>query len=245
MPASGGTQASPFGAPKRSGSLRAQIYGDLRARLQRGEVGPSERLVDLDIAATLGVSRMPVREALLQLTHEGYLTSTTRGFVVPTLTPDDIAEIFEIRRLIEPRAAANAARDMSAAVERRLEAAVRLAHEADAAADVGRFMTCNAGFRQAWLDAVRNRRLAATIERFVDHVQAVRFGTLGDPATRRIVLTGLERLADAFRRRDPVAAHDRMADFITQAEAAFFRGHADAAAAAAEPDAAAPQGGAR
>src|SRR5215217_8154470 len=67
----------------RSDSLRQQIYLDLRGKLQRGEIGPEERLIDVAIAEAMGVSRMPVREALLQLMNEGYLVGTTRGFALP------------------------------------------------------------------------------------------------------------------------------------------------------------------
>src|SRR5215211_1822900 len=99
---------------KRQGSLRERIYADLRARLQRCEFGADARLVDVDVASTYGTSRMPVREALLQLVNEGYLVGTTRGFMVPVLTQDDIRDIFEVRKLLEPRAAAHAARDLTA-----------------------------------------------------------------------------------------------------------------------------------
>ncbi|WP_353038913.1 GntR family transcriptional regulator [Mesorhizobium sp. M1300] len=49
-------------------------------------MAPGQKLVDVDIAARLGISRMPVRDALMQLVHEGYLVGTTRGFTLPTLT---------------------------------------------------------------------------------------------------------------------------------------------------------------
>ena len=81
-------------------SLSERIYGDLRGRLQRCEIGPEDRLVDTEIAIAYGTSRMPVREALLRLANEGYLVGTTRGFTVPRLSLDDIREIFEVRRLL-------------------------------------------------------------------------------------------------------------------------------------------------
>ena len=117
------------------GSLRAQIYQDIRDRIHHGGLGPNDRLVDVEIAGNLGVSRMPVREALLQLTHEGYLVGTTRGFMLPTLTPTDVANIFEVRRCLEPRAAAHAARNLDAAGMERLAAALTDAETAVATAD--------------------------------------------------------------------------------------------------------------
>jgi DNA-binding GntR family transcriptional regulator len=206
----------------RRDSLSERIYVDLRQRLQRGAISPDDRLVDLELASDYGTSRMPAREALLRLTNEGYLVGTSRGFVTPRLSLDDIREIFEVRRLLEPRAAANAARDLSPADEARLTAAIAEARAAALSDDIERLILANIAFRAAWLDAVRNRRLAETIARFVDHVQTVRLGTLADPQTRSIVSQGLEGLYSAFRARDAAAAHDHMADFMAAAEQAFF-----------------------
>jgi DNA-binding GntR family transcriptional regulator len=80
----------------------------------------------------------------------------------------------------------------------------------------------NVSFRETWLSGVRNHRLAATISRFVDHVQYVRFGTLHDPNVQPVVVDGLEGLYDAFIRRDAIAAQDRMAAFIAESEKSFF-----------------------
>ena len=90
--------------PKRH--MKDVIYEEYLGRIQRGELAEEDRLVDTAIAAEFNVSRMPVRDALMRLAHEGYLASSTRGFTLPELTPRQILEIFELRRLIEPRAAA-------------------------------------------------------------------------------------------------------------------------------------------
>lgn len=207
--------------PLRPNSLREQIREQIRRQLQHGEIGTEDRLVDVEIANRLGVSRMPVREALLQLVNEGYLVGTTRGFVVPKLTLQDITDIFEVRKLLEPRAAANAARHLSDEGEATLRAATERARKAHAARDVDELALANMQFRQTWLTAEPNWRLAATISRFADQVQAVRMRTLHDPHTQDIVIDGLERLLDAFVRRDADAVATRLAEFIAQAEARF------------------------
>lgn len=216
------TEAKVDAAASKPESLRERIYLELRRRLQRCEIGPSDRLVDTEIAAEFGASRMPAREALMRLVHEGYLTGSTRGFVIPALSLSDVLEIFEIRRLLEPRAAALAARDLTEAAAAALTDALADARAAEVKGDVEGLILANMAFRAAWLGAVRNARLAETIARFVDQVQTVRLATLRDAATRRVVLDGLMRLHDAFQRRDPVAAADRMAEFIAQAERAFL-----------------------
>lgn len=206
----------------KAASARERIYLDLRARLQRCEFGAGERLVDLDIAQRFGTSRMPVREALLQLVNEGYLVGTSRGFAIPKLTNEEIRDSFEVRKLLEPRAAANAARDLDAS------AAAALGVAADAArGSLGRRHTeglilAMIDFRAAWLGAVRNTRLASGIARLADHVQTVRLATLRDLATQQIATEGLLDLEAAFARRDPLGVSDRMATHIATAEQAFF-----------------------
>jgi DNA-binding GntR family transcriptional regulator len=222
----------------RRDNLSERIYLDLRSRLQRGGIDADCRLVDLEIAAEYGTSRMPAREALLRLANEGYLVGTTRGFVTPKLSLEDIRDIFAVRLLLEPRAAANAARDLTDTEEALLTAAIEEARAATLGNDTERLILANIAFRDAWLGAVRNRRLASAIAHFVDHVQAVRLNTLIDPVTRDVVIAGLERLYSAFRHHDSAAAETEMADFIAAAEQAFFTARKAELERAASSDAA-------
>ena len=209
------------GLPK-AGSARERIYLDLRARLQRCELGPGERLVDVDVAARFGTSRMPVREALLQLVNEGYLVGTSRGFAIPKLTDAEMRDSFEVRKLLEPRAAANAARDLDASAEDALRAAADAARGALARRHTEGLILAMIDFRAAWLGAVRNTRLASSIARLADHVQTVRLATLRDLGTQQVATEGLLELEAAFVRRDPLGVSDRMATHIATAEQAFF-----------------------
>jgi DNA-binding GntR family transcriptional regulator len=204
-------------------SFSERIYLDLRDRLQRSEIGTDQRLVDADVAAGYGISRMPAREALLRLANEGYLVGTTRGFAIPRLSMDDIRDIFEIRKLLEPQAAANAARDMNGSTRAKLTEAVQQARHAVATDNVDALILANIAFRQAWLSALQNERLIQTIGRFVDHVQTIRLGTLRDPQTRAVVVAGLEGLHTAFLQGDPASARKRMARFVDSAEKAYFK----------------------
>jgi DNA-binding GntR family transcriptional regulator len=181
-------------------SHRTRIHETLRLRLLRGEVGPDARLVDHAIAEEMGVSRMPVREALMQLVSEGYLESTSRGFALPNLSRERIAEVFVLRRLLEPHAVAEAAGENVAAFHRGSEA-----------------------FRNAWLAAVQNSELRSAIQRYSGQVQSVRFATLPDAAARETIIAGLQALLNAFAAQDGPLAQDLMLRFIYDAETAYTR----------------------
>ena len=203
-------------------SHRIRIHDALRSRLLRGEIGPDARLVDHAIAAEMGVSRMPVREALMQLVSEGYLESTSRGFALPNLAPDRIAEVFVLRRLLEPHAVAGVARDRSDADLAGMAAALALA--GGAGADVALFHRGSESFRNGWLQAVRNVELRRSIQRYSGQVQSVRFATLPDPEARAATLAGLRALYAALQSGDGLAAQDRMLRFIYDAEESYRRG---------------------
>ncbi|MFM7442299.1 MAG: GntR family transcriptional regulator [Tabrizicola sp.] len=198
---------------------RTRVHETLRLRLLRGEVGPGVRLVDHAIAAEMGVSRMPVREALMQLVSEGYLESTSRGFALPNLSAERIAEVFTLRRLLEPHAVACVARDRTDTDLGAMRDGFGVAEAASA--DVAAFHRGSEAFRNAWLGAVRNQELRNAIQRYSGQVQSVRFATLPDPAARQTIIAGLQALLHAFAAQDGPRASDLMLRFIYDAETAY------------------------
>jgi len=81
------------------------IADELRKRVVDGRLPDGERLNEVHLAASLGVSRTPLREALGRLVAEGTLTSTPRiGYFVRPLTVDEFEQIYPIRALLDPEA---------------------------------------------------------------------------------------------------------------------------------------------
>jgi DNA-binding GntR family transcriptional regulator len=86
-------------------------YGHLREEIATGRMPSGARIITDKVAQQLGLSRMPVREALRQLDAEGLVTiRPNRGAVVTSLAPDAVAEILEMRGVLEGLAARHAAR---------------------------------------------------------------------------------------------------------------------------------------
>src|SRR6266566_6571488 len=84
-------------------SLTSAVADKLRDQIIRGEIPEGAQLRQDAIATQFQVSRIPVREALRQLDAEGLIAIVpNRGAIVPTLSPDDIEELFSIRALLEP-----------------------------------------------------------------------------------------------------------------------------------------------
>ena len=207
-------------------SLREQIYDFLRERIRTGQLTFEDRLVDVDIANEFGVSRMPVREALMQLVHDGMIESTTRGFVLRRFSDREIEEIFEIRKLLEPAAAAGAAGTITPQALQDMDRALEDCGRADKAGDSTAFILANAKFRSAWVAQVPNTQLAAAILRFIDHVQAVRLATLPNETVRKDVLQRMRAIHDAFKTRNAREAA-RLVEKHVQAALVFFRQQSD------------------
>jgi DNA-binding GntR family transcriptional regulator len=104
----------------------AEIIADrLREQVVSGAFAPGSRMVEPQLAARLGVSRGPVREALQRLVQEGLLTNIpNRGVFVVELDAADITDIYTARRAIEREAAARVHRGRSTAHLERLAAVV-------------------------------------------------------------------------------------------------------------------------
>lgn len=96
-------------------SRTASAYTEIRDRIISGELTPGTWLRERDLSAELNVSRVPVREALLQLEADGFTTTGPRhGAVVRQMTLQDVDEVFDIRLSIEVSAASIAARQVAA-----------------------------------------------------------------------------------------------------------------------------------
>jgi len=83
-------------------SLSDQIYEYLRTAIICDELESGEKLVELDIAAQMGTSQGPVREALQRLEHDGLVERQARSATFVThISPDEMHELFSIRSMIE------------------------------------------------------------------------------------------------------------------------------------------------
>ena len=97
-------------------TVSTQLIGLLRAKIVNGAYAPSAPLLQDAIAAEFGVSKIPVREALLQLHAEGLVdVFAHRGFQVRPLSTGEAEEVFRLRLQIEPHAVAAGARLAGAA----------------------------------------------------------------------------------------------------------------------------------
>ena len=107
--------------------LRDVVFNTLREAILKGELKPGERLMELQLAAKLGVSRTPIREAIRMLEQEGLaVTIPRKGAEVAKMTEKDMEDVLQIREALDELAAKIACEQIS---EEQLEELVATMHE--------------------------------------------------------------------------------------------------------------------
>jgi DNA-binding GntR family transcriptional regulator len=213
-------------------SLQQQIHDRLLGRILRRELGPGERISPPEIAAALGVSITPVRDAVNQMAAEGLVTVTPRrGTIVSPVSVRDIEELYEIRLMIEPQAAEVAAsRATPGEIAHMQELAEQLeSGPPDSASRVDdletylREIESDAELHAAVIRSARNLRLNSIYDGLRTHVLIARavFPRLYRVEPHR--RGEHQRIVDAIAAHDGGAARDAMAAHLRQALADTLR----------------------
>ncbi|MEJ1161811.1 GntR family transcriptional regulator [Prosthecomicrobium sp. N25] len=138
----------PSGAePSAAAPIHDQVYGALREALVTGRIVPGRAVTLRGLAANLGVSPMPVREAIRRISAEGGLVvQANRRVSVPDMTAERFDELVRARSLLEPEAAARALPHIDAARLKRIVEADDQIEQALQSGDVEGYMAANHRF---------------------------------------------------------------------------------------------------
>ncbi len=132
---------------KRQKTLTEQAADAIRARIIEGQFEFGEALSEITLAAEMGVSKTPVREAFLQLKNEGLVEILPqRGTFVFRMTIEELRQLFDMREILESSALRFAMRDNCAELSSGLKRIIKEAREAVEARDTSRFRNLDAEF---------------------------------------------------------------------------------------------------
>ena len=196
-------------------------YRTVKERLLCGALDPGDRLKETALAAELGISRTPLRQALHRLAAEGWLEQAPRqGVRVRQWSAQDLHDIFDIRLLLEPHAAAMAARRRTAEqLERLRKSALVMQRCLDDTDEhrVTRRSAANAEFHETVLEAAGNPRLAGMLAGIVELAMVARtYQAFRDADARRSCAHHFE-MVDAIAARDADWAQAVMTAHISAA----------------------------
>jgi DNA-binding GntR family transcriptional regulator len=166
-------------------SVRTEVYARIRDAIVRLELPPGAKIQDIRLADSLGVSRTPVREALLQLASEGLVEMLPQhGTYVSRISVDAVREAQFVREALETAAVRFGAEGITDADLAGLEANVAEQRRAEASGDVERFYGLDDAFHRALIVAAGYPGAARIAEQSRAHLNRVRWLSL--PASARI-----------------------------------------------------------
>ncbi|MEN3794277.1 GntR family transcriptional regulator [Fulvimarina sp. MAC3] len=153
--------------------LRAadRVYEEIRREILAGSLKPGERVTEELLAERFGASRTPVRSAIVRLAADGFVDMTPRsGTVIKQRSQSDIADIYDVRAILESAAAGLAAKARSGADLNDLkDLQARMEHHfATAPGAIETLSSLNKAFHQRVLVAAQNATLADSAARLMD-----------------------------------------------------------------------------
>ncbi len=160
----------------KSGTKKSFVYDLLKRKIIAGELTAGTILNEAELANELKIGKTPTREALLLLTHEGFVDALPRvGYVVTRLTLQDILEIFALRILIEVEAIGIASEriseeDIRKLIENNQKESLLVQHQGDNSLREQGYQI-NREFHLIIAQATGNKRLARLVQEMIDDLE--------------------------------------------------------------------------
>ncbi|MHB2266510.1 GntR family transcriptional regulator [Aliihoeflea sp. PC F10.4] len=197
-------------------------YQRLIAQIRGGSLKPGDRLLETDLAARLGISRTPVREAIRRLEADGIVTHVPHaGAAIRRLDYAEVAELYEMRLVLEATAARFAAR---AASDVELQEMASLNAEMETAqGDGGRLYELNRQFHRVIFEASRNRYLGQSMRALQKTMLILGPSTMEESGRAAEAIAEHGELIEAFKMRDGEAAENAMRRHMTAAHRSRLR----------------------
>lgn len=208
-------------ATVRATSLGKLVRDDVLGMILRGEIKPGERINEPDVAGRLGVSRVPVREALRELESSGLVEARKHaGVFVRKLGAEEVRGLYELRALLDGfagRRAAQLPEPQRGRLADALDASVARMEEAAAANNVSAYYSENLRFHWLMVEATDNAALLETYRNIVQKLHLSRLSNLAHGAGMHASVADHKEIAAAQRAGDAARCEQLVAGHVEQA----------------------------
>ena len=205
-------------------SLEASVYEAVREGIISGELRPGDPLVEAQLSADLGISKTPVREALIRLARDGLVVQELhRRSRVATPTVEDVRQACEVRRWVEGEIAAQAARDAPPELIEQLEASIRDSERSLRRRDTRRWAEAVESFTDTLVAYSGNRYAADLLERMRNILSLIANVSQVAPGRRARSIEEHRAILEAIRRGDPSAADEATREHLSSIESDSLR----------------------
>lgn len=203
--------------------LREVVFETLREAILNGTLKPGQRLMETQLAAEMGVSRTPIREAIRKLELEGLVVMIPRrGTYVASMSRKDIVETFEIRTALEALAVKLAVQRITSEELAEMRRICTVMEQAIAEKNLNRVVELDEAFHDIIFSASRNDRLAQIISLMREQIKRFRRATLSQENRQRLILGEHIEIMQAISDGNSSLAHELVVEHITKAEHALL-----------------------
>jgi DNA-binding GntR family transcriptional regulator len=193
------------------------VYQKLREAIEGGDLKPGQRVMEVEVADWLQVSRTPVREGLRKLEAEGMLSMEPRaGLVVASLSRQAMLELYVMREVLEGTAARLCARHASDLELMELQELVR--QEGELQGNYDALAKLNRLFHDAIHTGAHNRYLKKSLNAVNDSMWLLGKSQMLLPERAKLAKTEHAELFAAIRKRDPEAAEKAARHHVRSAQ---------------------------
>ena len=201
--------------------LRDVVFNTLREAILKGDLKPGERLMELQLASKLGVSRTPIREAIRMLEQEGLAVTTPRkGAEVAKMTLKDMEDVLEIRDALDELAVRIACQKISDEQLRQLEDMKELFEKSTQTGNVKKIAEADVTFHDVIYEATGNPKLVTLLNNLREQVYRYRVEYIKDPKNYPTLIAEHEAILESLKNRDVKNAVEAMHVHVAnQAEA--------------------------
>ena len=205
----------------RDTSLAKLVRDDMLALILKGVFAPGQRINEPDVASRLGVSRVPVREALRELESSGLVVARKHsGVFVRELEAAEICDLYQVRGLLDGfagRQATGLPLTRKTALLAILDAAAEAMRDAASLQEVQRYYGENLRFHWALIEACDNRTLAETYRGVVQKLHLSRLKNLARDVGMQASIAEHVQIVEALRQGDPVRCESLMSRHVGDA----------------------------
>ncbi len=199
--------------------LRDVVFKTLREAILKGNLAPGERLMEIQLANQLGVSRTPIREAIRKLELEGLVIMIPRrGAEVARITEKDLKDVLEVRTSLEELAISLACERISDASVEALKEALKNFKAAINGGDVTKIAERDVAFHDIIFAATDNARLIQIVNNLREQMYRYRLEYLKDYTTHDRLYKEHEEIVVAIADRDKALARKLIVEHIYHQE---------------------------
>ena len=195
--------------------LRDVVFNTLRQAILKGDLEPGERLMEIQLAERLGVSRTPIREAIRKLELEGLVLMIPRkGAEVAEISEKSLREVLEVRRSLEELAIELACQRITPEELTALEEAENRFARAVEDGEVMAIAESDENYHELIYQATANDRLVQILNNLREQMYRYRLEYIKDEDRRQILVVEHEHILRAVRRRDIADAKSAVREHI-------------------------------